>query len=86
MKFIKGAGNLRPILGTQIVFWPLTLLPGLYVCTAPKHIAPNLNAFHSDAQYDGQKHQSNTHAPAALSLSPNTQCSILVTLHSGPQK
>ena len=24
MKFIKGAGNLRPIFGTQTFFWPLT--------------------------------------------------------------
>ena len=27
MKFIKGAGNLRPILGTQTFFWPLTHPP-----------------------------------------------------------
>ena len=24
MKFIEGAGNLRPIVGTQTFFWPLT--------------------------------------------------------------
>ena len=27
MKFIKGAGNLRPILGTQTFYWPLTHPP-----------------------------------------------------------
>ena len=27
LKFIKGAGNLRPIFGTQTVFWPLTPPP-----------------------------------------------------------
>ena len=34
MKFIKGAGNLRPILGTQTFFWPLTVLRGRFR-TAP---------------------------------------------------
>ena len=29
MKFIEGAGNLRPILGTQTSFWPLTHPPPL---------------------------------------------------------
>ena len=27
MKFIKGAGNLKPILGTETFFWPLTHPP-----------------------------------------------------------
>ena len=50
MKFIKGAGNLRPMLGTQTCFWPLTLPPPLQrgggvVCSRRNGLGGNVKRF-----------------------------------------